>query len=250
MEMKNEIAKVQEYAKILSLANLAEDDTLFDGKTIKQINFLKEVFECEIQIRKEKGIEKRYKASHLPEIKTFEEFDLTFNKKITQKMIDKLISLDWLCARYNVIFVGGAGSGKSHLALALGYKVIQGGYKVAFTTFYELIIMLKSKEHIKNYERRFQYIKECQLLIIDEVGYTDISREDSNLFYQFLNSINGKVSIIITTNLEFSLWDELLGDEVLATAIVDRLTHRCQIISTHGKSYRLAHHKNIYNINK
>lgn len=245
---KKEIAKVQEYAKLLSLANLAEDDLLFQNASKEQIIFLAEVLQRELEVRREKGIEKRIKLSQIPEIKKFEDFDITFNKKITKEMLGKLDSLEWLFSRYNIVFVGGAETGKTHLAISLGLRAIHGGYKVAFASFYELILMLKTSEHIKTHHRRLQFIKECAVLIIDEIGYSTITRDDANLFYRFLSEINGKLSIIITTNLPFSEWGELLSDQVLATAIVDRLTHRCQIISTGSKSYRLANHKNLYNL--
>ncbi len=250
MKNKLKIAQIQEYAKTLSLANLSEDSFILADKSKEQLDCLIEVLENEINERKAKGVEKRFKASHIPKYKKLEDFDTDFNKRVTKDMIEKLGDLDWLFGRYNIIFVGGAGTGKSHLAQALGLKVIESGNKVSYTSFFELIAMLKSKDDIRQHKAKLKYIAECKLLIIDELGYLSVTREEANLFYQYLTTINGKMSIIITTNLEFGYWGELLGDELLATAIVDRLTHRCQIISTFGKSYRLAHHENIYSLKK
>ncbi len=248
MSNKKSIYRIQEYAKQLSLANLADDDLLLIQYSSQQLLCLEQVLQNEIEQRKAKSIERRCKQSHLPEIKTLDSFNTAFNENITKDMLYKLGTLEWLIGNYNVVLVGNAGTGKSHIAIALGYRAIEGGYKVSYVTFYELIVMLKSQQHIRQHSQQLRHIQECQLLIIDELGYIEVSKEDASLFYQFISSINNKMSIVLTTNLEFAYWGQLLGDEVLATAIVDRLTYKCQIISTAGKSYRLSHHMDAYNI--
>lgn len=234
-------------AKGLGLFNIAESYDLFKSASEKELKFLDRVFQTEIDMRENKNKQRRLAQSHLPEIKRLEDFDIAFNKTITKSQIERLAGLEWLEEKYNVIFIGNAGTGKTHLAIAIGNLAIERGKKVAFVIFGELIELLKQQERVKSSANRLKYIEESQLLIIDELGYLNITREEGNMFYQNLCKIIKKQSIIITTNLEFSHWGEFLGDEVLATAIVDRITHKCQIISTEGRSYRLAHHQNIFN---
>lgn len=246
----NDLTNIRVYAKELGLYNIADSDVPYDKAADEELAYLEKVLRIELELREQKSRQRRFTQSHLPEIKSLDEFDISFNKNITQRQLEKLSELQWMKEKYNIIFIGNAGTGKTHLAVALGNIAIANGHKVMFITFFELINILKASDNIKSYQVRLKYVKECQLLIIDELGYLSVKREDANLFYQFLGSIHCKLSVIITTNLEFGYWGDLLGDEVLATAIVDRLTHKCQIISTTGESYRLAHHQNIFSNRK
>ena len=165
---------------------------------------------------------------------------------LTQWQVDELKKLQWLDDKYNIVLLGGAGVGKTHIAVALGHLALSRNYKVFLSTLEDLVNLLKTKDIIKASASRLNYLQQCHMVIIDEVGYLPIDKEISNLLFQLLNRLYNKTSVIITTSVEFGHWGDLLKDEMLANAILDRVTHRSQIIHLKGESYRLLDHKNIF----
>ena len=182
--------------------------------------------------------------AHLPSFKTLEEYDLNFQPQLSKWQIEELKKLNWL--KENIIFMGSSGTGKTHLAVAIGHLALSQNYKVFFSTLENLIYLLKTKEVFKSSGARVKYLYECHLVIIDEVGYQRLEKQDVLLMYELVNKLYNKTSIIFTTNLNFAKWGELFQDESMVNAILDRLTHNCQIINLKGESYRLLNHNNIF----
>ncbi len=147
---------------------------------------------------------------------------------------------------YNLIFLGPLGVGKSHLMIGLGYCAAELGYHVLFLTMSELIYFLKNKDSCRKSKEVISRLSKCDLLMIDEVGYIPLIKEDANLFFEIVSGLHEKTSICITSNKDFSQWTELLQDEALATAILDWLVYRCQVFNLKGNSYRLENRETIF----
>lgn len=209
-------------------------------------DYLLAVLRAEAVARDERAISERLKQAKFPTYKGFEEFDTHFQKGVTKEQLDMLSKLEWLEALFNLILIGPPGTGKTHIALAIGNKAARAGYNVAFHTMDNLIHVLKTQEISQKSKARMRWIRKCDLLIIDEMGYLPISKTEANFFFSLISELFESTSIIITSNKGFDGWGEVLGDTILATALLDRLTHRCQVLSFIDESYRLAHRKNIF----
>lgn len=237
--------------EIISLAKQFRLSVLSSGKftasdSLSNEDYLLEVLRAERAAREERSAKERLKQARLPTYKGFDEFDTGFQKGVTAKQLELLAKLEWIDGLYNLILIGPPGTGKTHIALAIGNKAAQDGYNVAFHTMDGLVHILKTREISMKSQARLRWIKKCQLLIIDELGYLPVSRGEANFFFSLISELYENTSVLITSNKGFDGWAEILGDAVLATALLDRLTHRCQILNFTDESYRLANHKQIF----
>jgi DNA replication protein DnaC len=207
------------------------------------VEFLNNVLLREIQFRTDKAKGKRIKEAGFPYVKTIEDFDLSFQSSLSEKQLKQLLEFTWIEQMYNLLFFGPPGVGKTHLSIALAYKAVSEGYRVVFTTMTSLIQTLRTAEINRYSKTRLTRIRRAHLVVIDEVGYLPIERTDANLFFQLISELYEQASIILTSNKGFEEWAELLGDPALTTAILDRLTYRCDVITLEGKSYRLENRK-------
>ncbi len=240
------ISVIMEMASKLSLANLAKRRIKqIDDATEEQLAFLEIILREELWLRGESKKDKVLVKSKLPSEKTFAEFKLKFQPRLTKWHIGKLRETKWIDEKFNIIIVGNAGTGKSHIATAIGYEAVENKKKVFYTTLKDLIFANNSQGLIKASKTKLAYIRECDLIIIDEFGYTPIAKEDRLWLYGLLNEINPYTSIVIVTNRIFSKWQDIFQDEILATTLIDRLVEKCQIIKLMGESYRLEQHQNI-----
>jgi len=203
------------------------------------IDFLNGLLEAEVVERQRRNMEVRTKLARLPYRKTLEEFDFTFQPSIDEKLIKELATMVFVCRAENVIFLGPPGVGKTHLAIGLAIEALSKGISVYFSSLTRLIEDLKKAYEENRLEKRMRIYTRPKLLVIDEVGYLPLDGLGANLFFQLVSARYEKGSIILTSNKGFGEWGELMGDPVLATAVLDRLLHHAHIINIRGNSYRL-----------
>jgi DNA replication protein DnaC len=203
--------------------------------------FLKE----QVKLREERANELRLKRSYLPTRKTVHEFDFGFQRSITKEQMLRLLDCTWVDDAYNIMFLGPPSVGKTHLATAIAYEALDKGYSVSFVTLDELIRQLKTAEISSSSRKRLNYHLKAHLIFIDEVGFLPVSNAEANLFFTFVSAMHEKASIVITSNKSFGDWAGFLGDEVITTAILDRLVFKCEIFNMSGDGYRLKHRKTI-----
>ena len=212
-------------------------------KDLNYKEFLTMALDTEWRGRHLKGVESRLAQARLPWVKTVDEFDFAFQPSIDRKVVRELSGLAFCERAENVIMLGPPGVGKTHLAIALGVKAVEPGHRVLFLTLESLIMRLSRARAENRLDRQLQQLVYPKVLILDEMGYLPMSREDASLFFRLLSRRYEKASIIITSNKSFTDWGEIFGDQVMATAILDRLLHHSTVISIKGDSYRLREKK-------
>ncbi|GCE16691.1 IS21-like element helper ATPase IstB [Dictyobacter kobayashii] len=194
---------------------------------------------AELDGREQKATARRLKAARIPSKKTVEGFDFSFQPSLSERRIRELADLSFVRTCTNVIFLGPPGTGKTHLSLALANRALAEGHSVLFTTLAELAQSLESASHPGLMRQRLRRYIAPSLLIIDEVGYTRLTAEQAHHFFELVAARYEHGSIILTSNTSFTGWGALLGDEVLATALLDRLLHHAEVIAINGSSYRM-----------
>ena len=195
--------------------------------------------EAQVERKKANLISHSVKMAGFPKMKTLAEFDFDYQPSINQQQIHDLNSLRFIEKLENVVFYGNSGVGKTHLATAIGITAAQNRNSTYFIKCAELMEILHKAQLEGRLVERLKKFCGYKLLIIDELGYLPISKEDSKLFFQLIDRRYERNSTIITTNINFSQWDEIFGDALIADAIIDRLLHHATVVTIKGKSYRL-----------
>jgi DNA replication protein DnaC len=234
---------MNEFLKALNLRHLEKGlPELYEQARMHSLTyeaFLRRVLVMEIEGRKLAAQQKRLKAAKLPTRKTLEEFDFAFQPAIDERLVWELAELSFVKTNRNVVFLGPPGVGKTHLSVALAVKALEADYSVLFTTLSGLAEDLASVPHPGLRRQRLRRYLTPRVLVIDEIGYTKLTTEQSQSFFELVRDRYEKGPIILTSNTSFAEWGSLLNDEVLATALLDRLLHHVEVITISGKSFRM-----------
>ena len=206
---------------------------------VDHLGFLLQLCELELIDRERRAAERRLKAAKFPSSKTVDAFDFKARPSVNKPMLVELLRCQYIDQRENILLVGNSGTGKTHLATALGIAACGRGCKVRFFRVTELITQLMETSEEKQLTRMRTQLSKQDLLILDELGYVPASKIGAELLFDIISTAYERTSLIVTTNLPFENWTEVLGSERLTGAALDRLTHHCHIIETHGESYRL-----------
>ena len=228
------LTRVQEMLESVSQEAQAQGDT--------HLAFLDRLLQEEVSAKEDRRVRTSLKIAGLPFEKTIEQYDFSFHEALDKRPVMSLFDLDFISRHENVIFLGPPGVGKTHLATALAIKACYSGISIYFTTMADLIGKLKQNAESSSRGRGYD---RSAMVVVDEVGYMPISRQDAHLFFQFVCRRYERASTVITSNKSFSEWEELFGDPVIASAILDRLLHHCRVINIKGNSYRMKGYKEL-----
>jgi DNA replication protein DnaC len=243
MSALGQIDRLAEQLKRLKLAATAEALPLLledaGRREASFADFLEELATRELAARAERHTAMKTTMARFPFQKSLESFDFKFQPSIEAKVIRELATGRFIANGDNVLFLGPPGVGKTHLAVGLGLKACALGYRTAFVTATGLITTLSRAHQEGRVEERLKLLVQPKLLIVDEIGYLPIDPLGANLFFQLVSRRYERGSILITSNQSLASWGQVFGDQVIATAILDRLLHHSTIINIKGESYRL-----------
>jgi DNA replication protein DnaC len=220
----------------------AQLDTVCEQAARQELDlrsFLGQALETEWRGRQLRGVEARLKLARFPWLKTLDQFDFDFQPSLDRRVVRELAGLAFVERAHNVVLLGQPGVGKTHLAVALGVKAVEAGYSVLFLTLETLMTRLARAKHENRLERALQQLTYPRVLVLDEMGYLPLSREEASLFFRLLVRRYERGSLVVTSNKSFIDWGEIFNDQVLATAILDRLLHHATTLNIKGESYRL-----------
>lgn len=201
--------------------------------------FLRQVLAAEREARQQTASHRRLRAARLPATKTLAGFDFSFQPALSQRLIQELATLSFLATTTNIVLLGPPGVGKTHLAAALAVQAVHAGHSALFTTLSRLVEDIASAPHPSLCRQRLRRYISPQVLVIDEVGYTRLTPEQAHHLFELVTARYERGSILLTSNTSFTEWGNLLGDEILATALLDRLLHHAEVIAINGDSYRM-----------
>ena len=235
------------YAKELKLATIRENVSLFvEDATREQwgyLLFLRRVLEEEVARRREKSKVTRIRKADFPQMKYLEELQREELPLDGQMLLPEVETLDFIKEGRSIVMYGNPGTGKTHIAIGLGIKACREGHTVFFTSVPHLLTLIreaKTKKALRNLEIKFE---RYDLVICDELGYVGFDKEGAEMLFNHLSLRTGKKATIITTNLPFTRWEEVLKDKVLCSALVDRLCHKSYLVNMTGTSYRIKETK-------
>jgi DNA replication protein DnaC len=217
----------------------------FEQGQITPLELIETLLQEERGLRESRRVKMALLTARLTTLKTLESFDFRFQPSLDRNRILSLAQLDFVERREVVHFLGPPGTGKSHLAVALGLEAVRAGKSVFFSTLADIVTALAKAERAGQLKERLTFYARNALLIIDEIGYLPLQSGGANLFFQLINARYERGALILTSNRGFGEWAEIFGDPVVASALLDRLLHHAIVIQIEGNSYRLREHAEL-----
>jgi len=247
----NEKDIIEMYARELKLATVKDNMSVFAEDAMREqwsfTKYLRRLLEEEVYRRREKSKITRVHRAEFPQMKYLEELHREDLPLEGQMLLPEVETLDFIKEGRSIVMYGNPGTGKTHIAIGLGIKACLEGYTVFFTSIPRLLTMIreaKTAKTLRNLEKKFE---RYDLVICDELGYVGFDKEGAEMLFNHLSLRTGKKAIIITTNLPFTRWEEVLKDKVLCSALVDRLCHKSYLVNMTGTSYRVKETKKYLN---
>jgi DNA replication protein DnaC len=235
---------LRHHLKVLKLPTMLRDYAAVAAacgqERIDYAGFLLRLSERELLERERRATERRLKEAAFPVVKTIDTFDFAARSSLNETLVRELLRGEYIERKENVLLVGNPGTGKTHLATALGFAACTAGKRVRFTTTTALVTLLLEMRENRLLQRFHKQLERLDLLILDELGYVPFTKAGAELLFDVVARAYERSSLIVTTNLPFENWTEVLGSERLTGAMLDRLTHRVHILEANGESYRLA----------
>ncbi len=242
---------IQDYCRQFKLSGIAAnfEQTLQDAQTnqISYVDYLTDLLKIEANVREVKSLERQLKVARLPLNHDLGQYDYTVDNGVSKTQLNQLRELTWLDQIYNIVLMGPSGTGKSYIASGLCYDAVKSGYKAYFRTMEDIVNMLKMKEYTRSAQADHKRLIKANLIVIDDIMLFPLDKPTAVNLFNFINQLFEKTAFIITTNKAPKQWAQMLDDEVLATALLDRLIYRCEVINLSGKSYRMKNRKTIFN---
>jgi DNA replication protein DnaC len=248
MESKTEI--IMDYASQLRLTGIKEHlEALIRRATDEKssyTDFSLNLFKTEINLRQQRDLERRIKTAKLPVKADLDQYDYDFTNGLSREQLNQLRECNWLEQNYNIVLMGPSGVGKSFIAGGLCLDALEKGYKAYFRTMEQIVEMIKMKDITRSALTEYRKLLKAHLVVIDDIMMFTLDKQQAVGLFQFVNHLHEKASFIVTTNKSPEEWVKMLDDEVIATALLDRLLYRCEIVSLSGTSYRLKNRKVIF----
>jgi len=245
-----QINQIKQYAEILRLTTLknSPQELIHQAQIDKPtyIEYTHSLLEREVLQRQKTDYQRRLKMAHLPVNHDLETYDFNYAAGITKPELKQLRELLWLEQNFNIVLMGPSGTGKTFLASGLVYEAVKSGYRAYFVTMEDIVSILKMKEITSSALVSYNRLLKAHLIAIDDIMLLPLKKPEAIGFFNLINHLHGQTSMIITTNKSPKQWAETLEDEVLATALLDRLLYRCEVIKLSGNSYRMENRQTIF----
>lgn len=243
--------RINQYCKQFNLSGIALyfEQSLLESQQqqVSYTDYLLKLFEKEANVREQKSTQRRLKLAKLPINHDLNLYDFSVDNGLTKTKVNQLRELHWLDQIYNIIFMGPSGTGKTFMAAGICFQAVKSGYKAYFRTIEQIVNMLKMKEYTRSAAADYNRLIKAQLIVIDDIMLFPLEKTIAVSLFNFVNQLFEKTAFVITTNKAPKEWVKMLDDEVLATALLDRLLYRCEVINLSGKSYRMINRKTIFN---
>jgi DNA replication protein DnaC len=217
-----------------------------DSGRLAATEAINRLLSAQISLRNNRRLQTAMRSSRLPAIKMIDSFDFSFQPSVKREQIESLHELGFIDRKENVVLLGPPGVGKTHLAISLAIAAAQRGRRVYYGTLIDLITSLEEAQAAGQLTRRLSVLTHPALLVVDEIGYLPINHSGAVLFFQLMNRRYERASTVLTSNKGFEEWGEILGDEVMAAALIDRVLHHCHLVNIRGNSYRMREHTDLY----
>jgi len=248
--MESKSKTIMEYALRLNLGGLMEHwDELVrraaEDKASYQ-DFAFKLLKSEIDHRNKRDLDRRIKAAKLPLVHDLDQYDHTFENGLGTQPLNQLRECLWLEQNFNLVLMGPSGTGKTFIAAGLCFDALNKGYKAYFRTMEQIIELLNLKDITRSAQAEYKRLLKAQLLIIDDIMMFALNKQQAVALFNFINHLHEKASFIVTTNKSPEQWVKLLDDEVIATALLDRILYHCEVVKLSGKSYRMKNRKTIF----
>lgn len=242
--------RIKDHCKHLKLSGMADhlDPVIAEAQAqnLSYLELVKRLIDKELAHREEKALQRRTKLARLPAGYNLDLYDYTASGAMEKQQLSQLRELAWLEQNFNLILMGPSGTGKTYIAAGLCFDAVGQGYRAYFKTMEELVKVLKMNQITRKAATEYKRILKAHLLVIDDIMMFPVSEQDAVGFFNLINELHERASLIITTNKSPKQWAEVLKDTVLTTALLDRILYRCEIIKLTGNSYRMENRQTIF----